>query len=129
MSNSEFPVEYINDSYLKITYLKTYDDEEFSELHKHLIDFQTKCPNKGLLMVDTKKMGVLSMEKQAHIAKYVVPTLSEQAGQKMRIALLLGDDVFASFGAKNIAQKSDDASVTKPFSDQSEAETWLTESV
>ncbi|BDD12707.1 hypothetical protein FUAX_51390 (plasmid) [Fulvitalea axinellae] len=120
-------LEYLDDAYIKFVYEKKYSTEEFIQIHNDLVALQAECPNKAWLLVDTRKMGPLSKEKQEHVVNDSVPKMAKQAGRKMRIALLLGDDVFASFGAKAVAEKSNESSVSKYFSDEKRAIAWLKE--
>jgi|GEM_PF-6100335 len=57
-------------------------------------------------ITDTSSMGVISLEDQEWVKEKVVPQIRRFANssKKLNIALILGDDVFANFAAKNIAR-------------------------
>ena len=58
-------------------------------------------------ITDTSLMGVVPLESQQFVIKEIVPAMrrSLPSNQELVIALILGDDVFASFAAKNMGKK------------------------
>ncbi|BDD12708.1 hypothetical protein FUAX_51400 (plasmid) [Fulvitalea axinellae] len=120
-------LEYVDDAFIRFTYQEKCTKEEFETLHEDLVKFQKTCPKKDRLMVNTTKMGVLSLDQQGFITNTIIPQMVEHAGTKVRIALILGSDVFATFSAKNVVEKSDEVSATQCFSNEEDAAAWLKE--
>ncbi|BDD12186.1 hypothetical protein FUAX_46180 (plasmid) [Fulvitalea axinellae] len=120
-----FNLKYNKNEFLYLGFFNSSTDEEFYSIHRELVNLQKTSKIKHRLLVNTVGIGVLSLSRQKMITDELIPLMSEQAGRQMHVALVTGDDVFASFATKNIGQKLKKTSKVKLFNKETEAESWL----
>ncbi|MDN5213608.1 hypothetical protein QQ020_16165 [Fulvivirgaceae bacterium BMA12] len=82
------------------------DSEHFRMAHYKTLElYDGKRPGKHL--ADTSKMGVVSIEDQQFIANKVIPQLLKMSpDHKLKIAVLVSDEVFSNVAVKSIVNKS-----------------------
>lgn len=110
-----------------LVYSRRCEESEFKEaLIEMLKLFRLKGCKKH--MTNTSKMGVVSVANQKWVASEIVSKMKESVGdEKLQIALVLGDDIFATVAAKNIERLSEDETklVVRDFPNAEAASNWL----
>ncbi|WP_020529596.1 hypothetical protein [Flexithrix dorotheae] len=106
MEESFFKLEFIEELNLShLTFLKKCTSDQYRLAYGQLVElFKSKGHHNHI--TDTSTMGVIGVEDQQWVKANVVPNMRKFADstKKLNIALILGDDIFATFAAKNIAR-------------------------
>ena len=118
------------DRELDATYMifkKNVSSQDFIDVHKKVIDlFNGIDEFSGKHLVDTSKLKTVSLEGQKWVAEHVVPVIHKKGNrEKVSIAIILSDDVFAQFAVQNISKKVDEISDNHFFNTTDEAKKWL----
>lgn len=106
------------DNGLRDAYSKMLEVFSSHHVHKHI--------------TNTSLMGVVSIEDQKWVSTEFVPKMKESVSEDLElcIAIILGSDVFSTFGAKNMAKKAQEMSnglKINFFSNFDEASNWISE--
>ncbi|OJJ14141.1 hypothetical protein BKI52_44265 [marine bacterium AO1-C] len=92
--------------YTFMRFKKNCSSKQFRDYHYKMLDFfKEKQPNQHL--VDTSKMGVISLEDQQYIGKNIIPQMARFSGEDtLHIAVIVSRDVFTKFAVQNIDKQT-----------------------
>ncbi len=104
MENEKYELNYSNETNSTILVFKQKcPDDLFREAYSEMLELfkKNKCFKH---ITDTSGMGVVSIENQKWVGQEIVTNMkaSVPTGKKLHVALVLGDDIFATVAAKNI---------------------------
>ncbi|MBX2842801.1 MAG: hypothetical protein KTR26_13605 [Flammeovirgaceae bacterium] len=106
MEETFFKIEFIEELNLShLTFQRKCTSDHFRLAYGQLVElFHSKGHNNHI--TDTSTMGVIGVVDQQWVKANVVPNMRKFADKtkKLNIALILGNDIFATFAAKNIAR-------------------------
>ncbi|MDW7692359.1 hypothetical protein R9C00_13515 [Flammeovirgaceae bacterium SG7u.111] len=106
MTTDFFSLEFIEDLGLShLTFKRKCTSEEYRLAYTKLIElFEEKGHHNHV--TDTSSLGTVGIADQQWVKSDVVPNLRKivDKAHKLNIALILGNDIFATFAAKNIAR-------------------------
>lgn len=117
--------------YTFMRFKKTCSSKQFRDYHYKLLDFfKEKSPNAHL--VDTSKMGVVSLDDQQYVGKNIIPQMANLAGEgTLQIAVIVSKDIFAKFAVQNIEKQAKALDKKEKvdhqmFGNEANAVDWLT---
>ena len=132
-------MEYYNCDYVKVGYDETgkftymvikraVDSDSFRMAHdKALKIYREKRPGKHL--ADTSNMGMVTIEDQQFVANKVIPKMVQSSpDNKLKIAVLVSDEVFSMMAVKAIPKKASEGVVDvmhSIFNSYDKAVNWL----
>lgn len=131
MENEKYELSYSNeiDSTILIFKQKCPDDV-FKKAYSEMLEM-FKENNCFKHITDTSGMGVVSVENQKWVGQEIVANMkaAAPAGKKLHVALVLGDDIFATVAAKNIERMTEEEKTmyVNEFSSISAAKSWIKE--
>ena len=117
--------------YTFMRFKKICSSKQFRDYHYKLLDFfKEKTPNAHL--VDTSKMGVVSLDDQQYVGKNIIPQMANLAGEgTLQIAVIVSKDIFAKFAVQNIEKQAKSLDKKEKvdhqmFGNEANAVEWLT---
>ena len=117
--------------YTSMRFKKTCSSKQFRDYHYKILDFfKEKSPNAHL--VDTSKMGVVSLDDQQYVGKNIIPQMANFAGEGiLKIAVIVAKDIFAKFAVQNIEKQTKaldkkEKIAHQMFGNEASAVAWLT---